>query len=324
MYRKKPKKSFSLLTLCLILGIYILTIHSDNIIKLQAAPSNQQQINKQGAKFDYLVQSEINQILGEKLEQKKLIKSEQEGKQKKLVELENGIKVYLGSNISNIGLSYYDINSSMQMDINGDNSFIAGSTVKVQINMILCDLLKNGQVVEGDMLKYTDDCYEEGTGILQGTDLSNPLSIMLLSEYSITHSDNIATNMILDRIGYENVKNAVDTKLGHTTDHSENIISPNDETKLLKMLYENPTENAYYPEIIKNMINTDFHDRIDQYISKSIVAHKIGDYGNYVNDVGIIYNKHPYILSVYTNEIINANEVIAHISKIIYDYQNTL
>ena len=70
------------------------------------------------------------------------------------------------------------------------------------------------------------------------------------------------------------------------------------------------------------MKNTDFHDRIDLYIPHDMVAHKVGDYGNYVNDVAIIYTEKPYILSIYTNGLEDANEIIAHISKIIYDYQN--
>jgi beta-lactamase class A len=318
----KLRKSFSLLTVGLVMIIYITVQQSVESIKVAAAPPNKSEVSGQVSKTDDSDKNKIDAIAEEKIEQKKLIEIQQEQKQEKLDKLENEIKVYLGSSINNIGLSYYDINSGMQMVINGDNTFIAGSTIKVQMNMVLSDLFYNGQASENETLKYTEDCYEEGTGILQGTDLSNPFPIMLLSEYSITHSDNIATNMIIDRIGYENLKNSVDTKLGHATDHSGNYITPNDETKLLKILYENSTQNPYYPEIIKNMKNTDFHERIDLYIPNDIVAHKIGDYGNYVNDVGIIYTKQPYILSVYTNELVNASEVIAHISKMIYDYQN--
>ena len=36
------------------------------------------------------------------------------------------------------------------------------------------------------------------------------------------------------------------------------------------------------------MKKTDFHDRLDKYVDKSIVAHKIGDYNDYVNDVGVV------------------------------------
>jgi len=303
----KHKKVFSILTIALAMIIYISVNHSFININVQAAS--------------------LTKLEKGKIKQEKLIKILKQQKEEKLDKLENQIKVYLGSNINNIGLSYYDINSGRKMIINGSNTFLAGSTIKVQMNMVLADLFKNGQASVNEKLQYTPDCYETGTGILQGTDfaeLQNPLPIMLLSKYSIIHSDNIATNMIIKSIGYEKLRDDIDIKLGHVTNHSGNYITANDETKLLKILYENPTKNPYYPIIIKNMKNTDFHDRIDLYIPRDIVAHKIGDYDSYVNDVGIIYTKQPFILSVYTNEVVNANQVIAHVSKMIYDYQNTL
>ena len=192
----KHKKVFSILTIVLAMIIYISVNHSSININVQA--------------------SSLTKLEKGKIEQKKL----QEQKQEKLDKLENQIKIYLGSNINNIGLSYYDINSGMQMNINGSNTFLAGSTIKVQMNMVLADMFKNGQASVNEKLQYTPDCYETGTGILQGVDfaeLKNPLPIMLLSKYSIIHSDNIATNMIIKSIGYEKLRKDIDIKLGHVT-----------------------------------------------------------------------------------------------------------
>ena len=241
----------------------------------------------------------------------------------KLKELQVQIKEYLGDDINNVGLSYLDINSRKSFNINGDNIFLAASTVKVQMNMVLADMIQSGQVSEDEKLEYTSDMYEDGTGILKDSDLTDPLPIMLLSKYSIIHSDNIATNMIINRIGYDNLRDSIDTKIGHATDHSDNYITPNDETKLLNLLYKNTDNNPYYENIVDDMKNTDFNDRINLFIPEDIVAHKIGNYDNYVNDVGIIYTSQPFILSIYTNNLNNANGVIAHISKMIYDYQNS-
>ncbi|MBE6047004.1 MAG: serine hydrolase [Clostridium sp.] len=51
------------------------------------------------------------------------------------------------------------------------------------------------------------------------------------------------------------------------------------------------------------MKQTTTHDRIDKYIPNDIVAHKIGDYERYVNDIGIIYTDEPYILAIYTEDV---------------------
>ncbi|MNI82273.1 hypothetical protein D3C73_1389670 [compost metagenome] len=69
------------------------------------------------------------------------------------------------------------------------------------------------------------------------------------------------------------------------------------------------------------MKNTEFHDRIDKYLPYDIVAHKIGSYDSYINDVGIIFADKPYILVIYTNELTDATEKIATLSKIIYNAQ---
>jgi beta-lactamase class A len=259
-----------------------------------------------------------------KINELKVQKKDDILKQVKQAESENNklqtkIKEYLGDNISKVGISYYDITSNQYININSDKVFLAGSTVKVQLNMVLSDMLKSGQASQSEVLNYKDSEYEEGTGILQGTDMSKGYVITTLSDYSIIHSDNIATNMILERIGYENFRSEVDKKLNKITDHSQNYITAEDETILLKQLYTNKDNNSYYSHIIDIMKQTDFHDRLDKYLDKNIVAHKIGDYSDYVNDIGIVYTDRPYIISIYTEGLPNANEVIAQISKIIYD-----
>lgn len=321
----KKRKIILIIIACLAVICGIIKYQHDNIVDADEetkAVSAVKDTTSSEQKLD-----EIKEAAQEKKDiqnQQKINKIEDYNKEQNRLALENKIKDYLGNKINNIGLSYYDINSGRTIVINGDKTFTAGSTLKVQMNMVLYDLVQSGQVSIDENLKYTDDCYEEGTGILQGQDKSKPLPLKMLSEYSITHSDNIATNMIIDRIGYGALKDYIDKKLGHATDHSGNYTTANDETTLLKLLYNNPDNNPYYPQIIDYMKRTDFHDRIDLYIPHDIAAHKIGDYGNYVNDVGIIYTKDPYILAIYTNEVPNASEVIAHISKLIYDYQNTL
>lgn len=282
--------------------------------KSQNNNSKAQAANSQSNNNDNKYEKQLEIIKEEKLKEEQL-------KDKK-DKLENDIKNYLGNNINNIGLSYYDIISGEQININSDKTFIAASTVKIQLNMVLADMFKNGQAGENEKLTYTSGDYEEGTGILQDMDRSKPYAITTLSDYSIMHSDNIATNILIRRIGYENFRTLVDKKLGYTTNHSDNYITAAQETNILTQLYQNKDNNAYYSHIIDIMKNTDFHDRLDKYIDTKIVAHKIGNYSDYVNDAGIVYTDKPYVISIYTKGISNANEVIAHISKMVYDYQN--
>ncbi len=233
--------------------------------------------------------------------------------------LEQKLRDYLGTKVSKAGIGYYDIETGKSFSINGDKYFTAASTVKVQMNMVLFDMVKEGKVKIDEALQYTQADYEGGTGILQGKDKTKPIPLLTLSDYSIIYSDNIATNMIIRRIGRTEMKRRFGEKVGHSVPMDKNVVTPNEGLTFLKQLYENKGNNQYYTRLIGVMKTTIFNDRLDKYVPKNIVAHKIGNYGEFVNDVGIVYTPKPYIIVVYTEGMPNANEVIANINRILYE-----
>jgi len=127
--------------------------------------------------------------------------------------------------------------------------------------------------------------------------------------------------MLIDKIGYNKFKNLEDKKMGYSTDHSGNYITPNGSVTLLKHLYDEAKTNSYDARLIAWMKNTIFHDRLDRDINPRLVAHKIGNYGGNVHDIGIFYTNKPYILTVYTNNATNATEIISKVSDIVYNQQ---
>jgi beta-lactamase class A len=185
----------------------------------------------------------------------------------------------------------------------------------------MCDMVQEKKININEKLEYQEGDFEEGAGVLQGSDLSNPIAIKTLSDYSIRYSDNIAINMLLRKVGNENRYNFIESVVGHPVVHEGNNTTPRDSFKILERLYSNPKNNEYYATLIETMKKTEFHDRIDKYIPREVVAHKIGDYAEYVNDIGIVFKKNPYILVIFTKDIPDANEVIGQVSKIIYDNQ---
>jgi len=253
------------------------------------------------------------------LEYKQRIIKENLQEKTKIDILEKGIRILVGDGINKFGMVYYDINSKETIEINGDKQFVAASTIKVPINMLLYDMVQNKKVNINEKLKYMDVDFENGAGILQNMDLSKPISIKTLSEYSIIYSDNIAINMILRKIDNENKYKYIEKIVGHPIVHEGNNITPVESFKILERLYLNPDNNKYYSGIIETMKKTEYHDRIDKYIPQEIVAHKIGDFGDYVNDTAIVCKDNPYILVIFTDGISDANEVIAQVSKLIYD-----
>ncbi len=72
-------------------------------------------------------------------------------------------------------------------------------------------------------------------------------------------------------------------------------------------------------------LNTKFNDRLPALLPETVkVAHKIGTQVKVFNDVGIVFAQKPYIVSVMTDNINEAEaaNVIANISKKIFDYVN--
>jgi beta-lactamase class A len=285
-------------------------ILSDNKINTEALPESISKDYKEDITYEELME----------YKQRKLKENFQE--ELKIDDLEKEIREYLGDNANKLGIIYYDINSKKSIEINADNQFAAASTIKVPINMLMYDMIQEKKIDISEKLEFQEGDFEEGAGVLQGSDLSNPIAIKTLSDYSIRYSDNIAINMLLRKVGNENRYNFIEKVAGHPIAHAGNNITPRDSFKLLERLYLNPQKNEYYPTLIETMKKTEFHDRIDKYIPREIVAHKIGDYGEYVNDIGIVFKGNPYILVIFTKDIPDANEIIGQVSKIIYENQN--
>lgn len=236
--------------------------------------------------------------------------------------LEEALRNFLGNEAGKVGLVYYDISSGKTISINGSKTFTAASTYKVPLAMIIYDQVSKGTRKETDTIKFSETCREGGTGILQNSNLSSPIKISTLVEDALRYSDNIAANMLIKNLEYNNYKRLEDSKLGITTNHANNDMTAHGAFNALKSLNDGAKNgNKNYSKILGLMKQTVFNDRISNNLPNSIVAHKIGNYGSNVHDIGIIYAEKPYILTIYTNGLRNPNATISGISDIIYARQ---
>lgn len=233
--------------------------------------------------------------------------------------MKSDILNYLGEESKYVSIVYYDLNNETGFEINKDIDYRSASTAKLFTVLCLYDYVHKNILDINEEIYYTPNDYEGGTGIMQGMDLSRPYSLKELADYSILHSDNIAFNMILRKIGYNEVINYYENIIGHNIEGTITM-SASDGAKLLLKLYKNEENNPLYNDLINNLKNTDFKNRIERDLPMYSVAHKIGSYDSYIHDIGIVYTENPYILTVFTNKLGYAEDKIGDISKIIYDY----
>lgn len=208
----------------------------------------------------------------------------------------------VGNYKDNISIYYKNLNTNEEYKLNPDKYYVAASTTKVPLCMMILDQAFEGKISLEDIIYYEEIDNEGGSGVLYYLSEVPNITIGEAVYLSIVESDNIAKNM-LHRISEISL---TDYLRDITEDDSipyENYITAEQLYKVLERLYENPDNNPYYEKLIGYMKETVFHDRLDKYLPYDIVAHKIGDYYRYFHDCGIVYAKDTYILVILTKDI---------------------
>lgn len=236
--------------------------------------------------------------------------------------LEDRIKIYLGEDIDNIGLIYYNLENNNSISINTDKIFIAASTYKVGLNFYIYYLSLIDELDLNDYIEYNPIDYEEGTGILQYEYYTGSYTIRELLDLSIIYFDNIATNMLGRYLGgHEDVRKNLYDLLNIDFQSDENLITPKIEFKILKYIYD-CRPYLGFNNMLYVLTQSKYSDRLAKYVDENIVAHKIGTFDSYIHDVGIVFDDTPYIIIIYTYAIEDSEEKIANISNAIYQYNN--
>jgi len=241
-------------------------------------------------------------------------------------ELKKEIEEYISQQPGRYGLYFINLVNGDEFGINDKDEFVAASTTKLPMNLLLYKKIASGEIDPESTLVYLEEDYEFGTGEIQKSEYGTEYTVRETARLSIVYSDNCAINMIIRLLGIDNIRNYMQ-ELGGTIYYGRRHRScPYDIALYTKELYRFYIES---PEIagilIEDLQNTIFNDRINKYLPKDVkVAHKIGSFeslGVY-NDVGIIFADEPYVLAVMSEdtEYAAATDVIGEISKRIYYY----
>ncbi|MBX6396022.1 MAG: serine hydrolase [Alicyclobacillaceae bacterium] len=236
---------------------------------------------------------------------------------------------YLASQPGTYGVVVVDLTTGVRMDINGDRVFYAASTFKLPLNLYLYTLIDQGKIDPNTKLTYEPSDYEEGTGWIANSPVGSQYTIRELSRASIVASDNVATNILLDYLGIDNVKAFMTQLGGKEVVDGKNVTTAADmalyATKLYEFANQHPQTAA---PLLDDLEHTEFNDRIPAKLPPDVrVAHKIGNWTDQWHDVGIVYLPgRPYVISLFSRDIDQdtAARVLSTVSRMVYDAQSQL
>lgn len=201
---------------------------------------------------------------------------------------------------------------------NASHSMPSASMIKMYILAYAFENIKDGRLSRDETITLQAEDKVGGAGDIQGLSSGTRLSIRTLLEKMIEDSDNVATNLLIERLGRRQIQNYIqaqgypDTKLQRemmdleaVRNGQDNFTSVRDLAKIFAKLYHH---QCVTPELDEEMIGilkqqTD-NDKIPPGLpAGSICAHKTGEVAGYLHDGGIIYNPEgDYLLIIMSRE----------------------
>lgn len=247
-------------------------------------------------------------------------------------QLQESLEAYLSQQVGTYGLYVIDLASGQGVGVNEEMAFPAASTFKVPAAMYVLDQIEQGEASLDELLAYSDEDYQEGTGILLGSiEEGDTAPIRELLELAIVYSDNVANNMLLSRFGRENVYAFMES-LGATVTTWEDTAgtTPREMATYMRLLLgrRTITDPDLRRFLLDLLANTAFDGRIAAGVPDGVkVAHKIGTLPGVVNDVAIVYApSRTFVVCILSMDVDEepALEVIAEVSRMIYAFEHAL
>ncbi len=252
--------------------------------------------------------------------------------------LEEKIRNYIKTQKGNVAVVFKDLKDGREIRINGDMKFPSASTIKIFIMSELFNRINKGFYKLDDEIEITDKMKTGGDGILKELNIGHKFTLGELCTMMIVLSDNMATNILINLLGMDNVNSTIE-KLGMkkarlqrkmmdsqaAAEGRENFMTADDFAHVLELIYRGEDINKTYSGMMLDILKRQqVRGRLDLYLPEDVlIAHKTGDLDNLEHDGGIVYLPHrEYIICVLTNKVEtnkDGREIIGTISKMVYD-----
>ena len=264
--------------------------------------------------------------------------------------VESRVRELIAASGAEVAVAFRTLDGRQEFLIDPDKPFHAASTMKVPVVIELFRQARAGSLSLDDPLPIRNEFHSIVDGSPFALDLGDDsdkevytaigktMTLRQLCEAMITVSSNFAANLLIERLGVENIRRTVKNLgadgmqvLRGVEDQKAFDKGMNNTTTArgLMVLFDRLSRGAAVDarsdaEMIAVLKRQKVNDRIPAGLPPgTVVAHKTGDITRICHDAGIVDAPSPYILVVLVRGIEDQKQsaaLIASISKTVYGY----
>ena len=201
------------------------------------------------------------------------------------------------------------------IDINGSEVFPTASSIKINLLAALVELHARGEIDLDERVEVGPDSSVPGSGVIAYLQQSTKICWWDVAILMIIASDNTATNMVIDRVGMERMRDfnarwglsstVVDRKMQDyeaIAADRENLSTPKEMVEILSLIGSGEGFSEGVSEMCIEILQKPKKGPMTAALPKGTrVANKPGGMDKVRCDAGIVYlERRPYILAVMT------------------------